>query len=129
MPESREHRLLVRALVRHLQSRHVTVLSADSRGWPRSPALGSRRPDVLGYYTPSGTAVAGEAKRGPELWACRSQLEELAVELPRLGPRGGGAALVLAVGDDFRDDAEDLVRTIASGRTTIAIWTPGASCA
>jgi len=119
--EGREHRLLVRELVRHLQSRHVTVIGADSRGWPRSPAVGRRRPDVLGYYRPGGAAVAGEAKRGPELWSCRPQFEELAAALPACGPKGAGAALILAVGEDFR-----YARTMVAGRTSVTVWTPGA---
>lgn len=127
MAEGREHRLLVRALVGHLQARHVTVLSADSRGWPRSAAVGQRRPDVYGYYQAGGAAVAGEAKRGPELWACRSQLEELAAALPEHGPRGAGAVLVLAVGEGFRDEAEDFARTMNSGRTSVTVWSPGAA--
>ena len=43
----------------------------DGRRGPRLARvrmLGARRPDVFGYCNVVGAVVAGEAKRGPELW-------------------------------------------------------------
>lgn len=124
VPEGREHRQLVRCLLRHLQDSHVSVLGADARGWPASPAVGRRRPDVFGYYPSGGAVVAGEAKRGPELWASRTQIADLARHLPALGPRNSGAALVLAVGHGYLDEALNMLSTVDLGRTTVTVWSP-----
>lgn len=123
MAESLDHRRLVRGLVGHLLRSHVRVLAADTPGWPRTPALSGRRPDVLGFYRAGGAVVAGEAKRGPELWACRAQLDELTHALPRYGPKGADAALVLAVLPGYEDEALALAATL-TGRTAVSVWTP-----
>lgn len=125
--EGREHRQLVRCLLRHLQDSHVSVLGADARGWPASPLVGRRRPDVFGYYRTGGAVIAGEAKRGPELWASRTQIADLARHLPALGPRNSGAVLVLAVGHGYLYDAADMLSTLELGRTTVTIWSPVAA--
>ncbi len=62
MAESRDHRLLVAALLRRMIERGIAVHGADAAGWPRPQLVGGRRPDVLGYYAAGGSAVAGEAK-------------------------------------------------------------------
>lgn len=79
---------------------------------------------MFGYYTVSGSAVAGEAKRGPELWASRDQIQDVAMALPYYGPTGGGALLILAVSMGWEADAGELCRTIHASRTATAIWSP-----
>lgn len=125
MAESREHQRLVRSLTAHLQRSRVTIVGVAARGWPTPPLLGGRRPDVLGYYFPGGgAAVAGEAKRGPELWGCRGQIEDLLDVLPALSSRGTGALLVLGVPAPWRVEAEEFARTLPRGRTAIDVWAP-----
>jgi hypothetical protein len=127
MAEGREHRRLVRALVGHLQDCHVTVAAAAIRGWPSPQAVGARRPDVLGYCAPLGIVVAGEAKRGPELWSCRPQLAELAEALPRLGPSGTDAVLMLATLPGWEDDGRAVAASLPRYRTVISVWSPPAA--
>lgn len=126
MAESREHQRLVSGLVRHLQSLGVVVIAADAPGWRRTPLVGGRRPDVVGYHPAGRYAVAGEAKRGPEIWSCRAQIVALADALPARGPIGGGALLVLAVGEGWEDDATDFCRTLTPSMTSTHVWSPAA---
>lgn len=125
MPETREHRRLVSALVARMQQSSITVMSAAAPGWPAPPLIGGRRPDVLGFYRPGGSVVAGEAKRGPELWACLSQLQAIAMALPELGPRGGGALLILGVMPGWEAEATAFCDQIRSPRTSSQVWSPG----
>lgn len=125
MSETREHRLLVAALVARMQHSSITVLSAAAPGWPRPPLIGGRRPDVVGFYRPGGSIVAGEAKRGPELWGCLSQLEDIAAALPELGPQGSGALLILGVMSGWESEAKAVCELIQTPRTSSQVWSPG----
>jgi hypothetical protein len=69
--------------------------------------------------------MAGEAKRGPELWACRHQLRDIAAAPPAYGPNGAGALLILGLGDAWAGDARDLCDSLGNGRTATAVWTLG----
>src|SRR5437879_2109064 len=93
MAESREHRRLVRCLVRQMRASGIDVIRAAAPGWRIPPLVGGRRPDVFGYYVIGAAVAAGEAKRGPELRSSRAQLAEIAAALPLYGPKGAGALL------------------------------------
>jgi hypothetical protein len=69
--------------------------------------------------------IAGEAKRGPELWDCIDQLRAIADALPSAGPSGGGCLFILAVGLGWQEDALEVGRLVATGRTTVSIWVGG----
>lgn len=127
MPESRDHRLLVVALVNRMGEQGITVLGAEAPGWRRPALVGGRRPDVLGYYRPGGCVVAGEAKRGPELWDCARQLAEIAEALPSQGPPGAGALLIIGVMPGWADEARELCTLIACPRTNTSVWSPARS--
>jgi hypothetical protein len=103
----------------------ITVGGAAAPGWKPPPLIGGRRPDIVGYYRIGGSIVAGEAKRGPELWGSLGQLEDIAVALPTLGPIGGGALLIVAVTAGWEAEASAVCELIPSPRTSRAIWSPG----
>jgi hypothetical protein len=86
MPENREHRRLVLALVREMLGAGITVPGAAERGWSRPPLIGGRRPDVVGFYGVGAAVTADEAKRSPELWAARGQLQNIVAALLENGP-------------------------------------------
>lgn len=104
--------------------RGIAVRGAAAAGWPRPELVGGRRPDVLGYYAAGGTVVAGEAKRGPELWSCRAQLTDIARALPSRGPVGGGALLILGVLPGWETEAMELCSLIECPRTSSMVWSP-----
>lgn len=122
MAESREHRALVADLVRQMLARGITVRTADSPGWSRPSLVGLRRPDVFGFYRAGGTIVAGEAKRGPELWSSRTQLEQLADALPTTGPPGTQALLILAVPSEWELEAKEVCRSLHAPGTVPLVW-------
>ena len=124
MTETRIHRRLVAALVRDMLARGIRVTAADAPGWRRPQLVGRRRPDVVGYYHAGGAVVAGEAKRGPELWGSRPQLEEMALALPAVGPIGGYALLILGVLPEWEREAAALCSSLSLPRTASVVWTP-----
>lgn len=125
MAEGREHRLLAAGLARSMAAGGVRIQGADAPGWPRSPWVGGRRPDVVGHLRVGGAAAAGEAKRGPELWGCLAQLRHIAAALPDRGPAGAGALLILAVGYGWEEEAEEMARELAGVRTAVVVWPGG----
>lgn len=124
MAETRQHQRLVLALVRYLQRVGCEILAADAPGWPRTPLLGGRRPDVLAYYTIGGCMLAGEAKRGPEMWKALAQLDSVAAALPGWGPIGSGGLLILAVEPEWDAEARLLCSVVSRPRTFATVWTP-----
>ncbi len=122
MSETRDHRRRVLALARAMQDRGITVVAADAPGWPRPERIGGRRPDVLGFYSVVGVWVAGEVKRGPEVWACYSQLYQVAVALPGLCPPGACALFVLAVSEEWEPDAVLMCETLQGQQTWVTVW-------
>jgi hypothetical protein len=124
MAESRDHKRLVACLVRRMMEQSITVTAAQAPGWPPPPWIGRRRPDVFGYYRTGGAVVAGEAKRGPELWDCRQQIEELATALPLSGPSGADALLILGVMPGWETEAADFCATLSLLRTAPIVWSP-----
>lgn len=122
MAESREHRLLVLSLVTRMLEYDIAVLAAEAPGWRRPAVIGGRRPDVIGFYRVGGSVVAAEAKRGPELWSCQRQLEEMAQALPTTGPVGAGALLILGVPREWVAEAQELCAQIDAPRTAATVW-------
>src|SRR5690349_6196289 len=102
----------------------VEIESADAPGWPGTRRLGARRPDVFGFYAPGYAVAAGEAKRGPELWSCRDQIEQLAQALPRYAKPGMGSLLILAVPQAWREEAQELCSGLAVNDTSVVVWSP-----
>lgn len=124
MTETREHRRLVMALLRYLQGVGCVILAADAPGWPRTPTLGGRRPDVLAYYRIGGCMIVGEAKRGPEIWESVNQLTSVARGLPGRGPIGSAALVVLAVAAEWHSEGRAVCDAISQPRSFATAWTP-----
>lgn len=116
---SREHERIVTGLLRYMVNVGTTIWGADAPGWPGAPRVGRRRPDILGYYRPGAALAAGEAKRGPELWGCATQIEDLAQALGSM--RVGGAVLFLGVGPGWAAEAKALIDCIDTGKTSILV--------
>jgi hypothetical protein len=105
-----------------MQARGITVIAADAPGWPIPPTMGGRKPDVIGHYPVVGVPVAGEAKRGPEVWSCFPQFYEEAQSLSGLCPRGACSLLILAVGDGWEGDAAVVCDVLTGPGTWVTVW-------
>jgi hypothetical protein len=125
LAEGREHRLLATGLARSMAAAGVRIEGAEAPGWPRSPWVGGRRPDVVGELRVGGAAAAGEAKRGPEMWRCLAQLRHIAAALPGRGPAGADALLILGVGYGWEEEAEEVARAVTGTRTAVVVWPGG----
>jgi hypothetical protein len=68
--------------------------------------------------------MAGAAKRGPDLWSSRHQLQDIADDLPSHGPDGAGALLILAVSATWAADAHEMCDSITTTHTVMTVWTP-----
>jgi hypothetical protein len=122
MSESREHRAIVSSLAVAMATAGIRIVGVEAPGWPSAPMIGTRRPDVFGRISPRAEAVIGEAKRGPELWACARQIEELALALPGYGPAGAGALVIVDVPSEWVTSAETLLDHLQLGRTAALVW-------